>query len=152
MPKRICESCGGTDEEVRFNKITRPDGTLYWYKKCAECKYKRDKARYKSFAEGTELIPKGSKEKVKRPRKGSVWVLWCPNNKYPRGSFFNNSEFKDTLSEGYWPLGMLVKIQEQKYAVCGNGVVMRTLKQLGYPLEVELPKQSLNEVNGRARV
>jgi hypothetical protein len=146
----ICESCGGTDKEVKFNKITRPDGTLYWYKRCAECKYKKDKARQKAQAEGTVL--KGRKQMAKRPRISSVWVLWCPKDAYQRGSFFNRSEFKATLREGYWPLGMLVKIREQKYAVCGSGVVARTWKRLGYPLNVEWTEQWLMEVNGRARV
>ena len=147
---QICVRCGKTNEVVSFSTMERKDGTLYYYKQCTECVWKRDKRRKKAIKEGNIL--KGRPGAVKRPRKGSVWVLWTPNNEYPRGNYFNNSEFMDTLKAGVWTLGMLVKIQEQKYAVCGNGVVMRTMKQLGYPLGVSLPEQSLIEVNGRARL
>lgn len=147
---RICIRCGQTDETVSFTTLERKDGTLYHYRQCTGCVWKRNKARLEANKEGTIL--KGRRDAAKRPMRDSVWVLWCPNGDYPRDSYFNNSEFRETLNEGYWPLGMLVKIKEQKYAVCGSGVMARTWKQLGYPLNIEWPEQTLAEVNGRARV
>jgi len=146
---RICVTCGKTDEVVSFATKKRKDGTLYHYRQCTECVWKRTKRRRAAERAGWTI--KSKRGAVKRIKQGSVHVLWCPNNEYPKGNYFNNGEFMDTLKAGVWTLGMLIKIQEQKYCVCGNGFVMRTLKQLNYPLGIDLPEQSLVEVNGRAR-
>lgn len=147
---KICVRCGETDNVVSFESRERKDGTIYHYKQCNGCVNLRKKKRREAVRSGRILA--GRKGAAKRPMRGSVWVLWCPNGDYPRGSYFNNSEFRETLNEGYWPLGMLVEIKEQKYAVCGSGIAMRTWKRLGYPLNIEWPEQTLAEVNGRARV
>ena len=147
---RICIRCGKTDKEVRFDRQVRPNGTVYIRPVCGQCIWKYNKKRAGLVRQG--LIPQGIPGRAKRPMRGSVYVLWCPNEEYPRGNFFNNAEFRETLNEGYWPLGMLIKIKEQKYAVCGSGVVMKTWRQLNYPLNVEWPEQWLIEINGRARV
>lgn len=138
---RICVACGKTDDEVHFNKINRSNGTVYTHIRCGECQWKR-----------RTRVENGTAVAITRPgmahmnKLAVVEVLKCPHNEYPRGNRFSGGDFKTTLKGGAWTLGMIVRIKGVKYAVCGNGVVMRTLKRRGYPLGVKLPAQWLAEV------
>ena len=78
-------------------------------------------------------------------------VLWSPRNGYRRGRYFNNSEFKATLEDGLFALGMIVKAREKKFVVCGSGSENLELKKRDYPLKAKFPEQWLVEINGRAR-
>ncbi len=133
---RICVACGKTDNEVHFNKMVRSSGAIYAHIRCGECQWK-------------QRITNSTPVAIIKPivgRNTVVEVLKCPHNEYPRGNRFSGGDFKTTLKGGAWTLGMIVRIKGIKYAVCGNGVVMRTLKSLGYPLGVKMPAQWLAEV------
>ena len=95
----------------------------------------------------------GTAKPLKKPAKWAfrngavVEVLWCPHNEYPEGGCFKPTVFRSTMQAGYWTLGMLVRIDGKRYVVCGNGIVMKTMKRLGFPLDVRLPAQWLTEVD-----
>lgn len=82
---------------------------------------------------------------VKFERHTILRVVSCPHNEYQKGAGFYSNDFMTTLAGGCWTLGMVVEANGKRYAVCGNGVYMRTLKKLGYPI-IDLPKQWLVEV------
>ena len=129
MVTKICLACGKTDDEVYFGKERlRPNGYVYTTKYCAVCYYKPHPP-----------VDKSKRATVHYRRGNLVRVLSCPHNEY-QGPFYCN-DFRDTLLDGFWTLGMVVSINGKKYAVCGNGVVMRTMKRRGYPLDVKLPSQ-----------
>ena len=133
---KICIACGRTD--VYFAGHKRLDGSVYRHIRCTECQWKRRK--------------NGKDKLITRPkmprfgRNTRVHVLKCPHNEYDKGSHFMVGDFKETLRGGNWTLGMVVSIEDKKYAVCGNGVVMKTMKKLNYPLGVKLQPQWLAEV------
>ena len=138
---RICIACGKTDDEVYFGKKTkRASGYTHTPKRCSRCVY-RLRRRAKPYTQS-------NRAKVHFKRSTVAEVVSCPKNEY-QGTFYGG-DFKDTLRAGYWTLGMIVRIDDKKYAVCGNGLVMKTMKRLGYPADVKLPAQWLAEVTQEA--
>ena len=82
--------------------------------------------------------------------KGSVVVVKCPHDIYPRGNKlpwcqFGNGTYRSTLVDGYFPLGMVVEYRGKQYAVCGDGSWWLRQKKLGYP-QVPYPEQWLTEI------
>ena len=138
---RICWTCGGTDENVYFASTVRASGYNYTHIRCSGCQHKRKVALKNGTAKPIQKEPKWEFKK-----NTIIEVLKCPNNEYPVGNYFYSGGFHNTLLAGYWTLGMVVLIEGKKYAVCGNGIVMKTMKKLGYPLDVRLPAQWLTEV------
>ena len=136
---RICVGCGKTD--VYFASTVRASGYNYTHIRCTACQHKRKMAYKNGTAKPIRKEPKWT-----FGRNTVVEIVKCPNNEYPKGNRFRSGDFHNTLQAGHWTLGMVVKIEGKKYAVCGNGIVMRTLKRLGYPLDVRLPQQWLTEV------
>ncbi len=136
---QICIACGKTD--VNFASQTRKTGVVYQYIRCISCQWKRRIRVQNGTAKPID------KPNMPRFRRNSRFrVLKCLHNEYEKGSSFLVGDFKETLRGGNWPLGMIVGIEDKKYAVCGNGVFVRTLKGLGYPLGIRMPTQWLAEV------
>ena len=133
---RICVSCGKTDDEVFFESRHRKTGAIYYYNKCSACQWKRRT----SLRHGTAK-PKVQHTAVKFGRNTMVTVVSCPHDEYTEGAEFFSSDFLTTLAGGCWTLGMVVEANGKRYVVCGNGVYMRTLKKLGYPDGVAMPRQ-----------
>ena len=125
----ICIACGKTDDEVYFGGQ---------YARCGECRWK---LRVRSREGKTHKVKPA---KVKYARSTVVEVIRCPHNEYQRHSTFDGGDFKESLKAGVWTLGMIVEINKKRYAVCGNGVVARTLKRLDY--KARLRRQWLMEV------
>ena len=125
----ICIACGKTDDEVYFGGQ---------YARCGECRWK---LRVRSRAGKTH---KTRPAKVKYMKTTVVKVIQCPHNEYPQDSVFAGGDFRASLKAGVWTLGMIVEINKKRYAVCGNGVVARTLKRLDY--KAKLRRQWLMEV------
>ena len=73
-----------------------------------------------------------------------VEVIRCPRNEYAKHAQFAGGDFRISLKAGVGTLGMVVEINKKRYAVCGNGVVARTLRRLNY--EARLRPQWLMEV------
>ena len=71
-------------------------------------------------------------------------VVRCPHNEYSPHSTFDGGDFRASLKAGVWTLGMIVDIDKKRFAVCGYGVVARTLKRLDY--KARLRPQWLMEV------
>jgi len=138
---KICISCGKTENEVTFSRKRQTGGGWYYYKRCSECHWKRRKKLNRGIA-----IPVFKPKPVRFGRYTRVKVIKCPNNEYQKGRLFWSDDFLTTLSGGSWTLGMVVEANDKRYAVCGNGVVMRTMRKLKYPTGVELPAQWLAEV------
>ncbi len=125
----ICIACGKTDDEVYFGGQ---------YARCGECRWK---LRGRSRAGRSH---KARRAKVKYGRTTVVEVVKCPHNEYAKHAQFDGGDFRTSLKAGVWTLGMVVEINKKQYAVCGNGVVARTLKRLDY--EARLRPQWLMEV------
>ena len=131
------------------------EGATFSKKKtiCNQCRWKRRKKRME-----LEVLGVGRKGGrlpdtlgTRFPRATDFHTLWSPKNGYPRGHYFNNGEFRETLRQGLFVMGMIVRSREKKYVVCGDGSANLVLKKRGYPLKARFPEQWLTEINGRAR-
>ncbi len=138
---KICVSCGKTDNEVFFESRTRKTGAVYVYNKCSACQW----LRKTSLRHGTAK-PKVKHEAVKFGRNTTITVVSCPHDEYTEGAEFWSNDFLTTLAGGCWTLGMVVEANGKRYAVCGIGVYIRTLKRLKYPEGVAMPAQWLEEI------
>ena len=145
---KICIACGETDDRVYFASTVRASGYRYRDARCTACQWKR-----------REGLRNGTAKPLRKPAKWAfgkgarVEVLRCPHEEFLKGSSFKSGVFHNTLIAGHWTLGMVVEIEERKYVVCGNGIVMKAMKRLDFPLDIRLPAQWLTEVkDGRACV
>ena len=138
---RVCLDCLGKEEDGAKFSPNR--------KVCNQCRWKRRKIR--AELEGRMGGKSPEKIGVRFPRVTDFHILWSPKNGYPRGHYFNNGEFVETLEAGMFALGMIVKSREKKFVVCGEGRANLELKKRDYPLNARFPKQWLKEINGRAR-
>lgn len=139
---KICIACGETDDRVHFAISVRASGYEYRDARCTACQWRR-----------REALRRGTAKPLKKAAKWAfgkgamVEVMWCPHDEFLKGSSFKTGVFHNTLIAGYWTLGMVVKIEDRRYVVCGNGIVMKTMKRLDFPLDVRLPAQWLTEVD-----
>ncbi len=138
---RICLACGETDHVVSFDKKKQADGGTYVYTRCSACQWKRRSRRRKGIA-----APVVRHKAIRFGRNTMVTVVSCPHNEYQKGAEFWSNDFLTTLAGGCWTLGMVVEANGKRYAVCGMGVYMRTLKKLNFPDGVAMPAQWLEEI------
>jgi hypothetical protein len=69
-------------------------------------------------------------------------ILWTPHNAIPRGNRFFHAHFELSLSDGIWPLGMILRhsTANTMHVVCGIG------RAYTEPLPEKLPSQWLARI------
>ena len=138
---KTCLDCLGKEEDGAKFSPNR--------KVCNQCRWTRRKIRVE--LEGRMGGKSPEKIGVRFPRVTDFHILWSPKSEYPRGHYFGNGEFVETLKAGLFTMGMIVRSRDKKYVVCGSGSADLWLKKLGYPLNAVFPEQWLVQVDGQAR-
>ena len=129
-----CYTCGGTKTANRT--------------KDSEFGWRKDRETYRSSCK--ECVTKSARLRNKNDSQPDTrfYTLWCPNNEYPKDHRFSNGDFKATLENGLFTLGMIVSNRGKKHVVCGDGHASLKLKKLDYPTGTRFPKQWLTEAEG----
>ena len=124
---------------------TKPCFTCHEEKPVSEFYHRGDKPGYRPNCKGCY---RGARLRNKNDSDTCFHTLWCPNSEYPKDHYFSNGDFKTTLENGLFTLGMIVSNRGKKHVVCGDGHASLKLKKLDYPTGTRFPKQWLTEAEG----